>query len=136
MMTLECLCGGASVVIARLPDFVFECNCALCRKTGARWGYFSPEEVEGRGTTQVFRRTDKVDPASQIHFCPECGVAVHFTMTESAIARFGNSMAGVNMALADEGDLAGIELRFPDGRNWSGEGAFGFVRDPRVFGKG
>ena len=27
---------------------------------------------------------------------------------------------GVNMQLADERDLAGIELRYPDGQAWSG----------------
>ena len=39
---------------------------------------------------------------------------------------------GVNMLLADEQDLAGIELRYPDGRSWPGEGEFGYVREHRV----
>jgi hypothetical protein len=36
------------------------------------------------------------------------------------------------MALAEESDLAGLELRYPDGKSWNGEGEFGFVRAPRV----
>jgi hypothetical protein len=134
-MQLACLCGAVSVEIARRPDYVFECNCTLCRKSGARWGYFAPGEVAASGQTRSYRRTDKPDPSSEIHFCPSCGVTTHFRLTESAVARFGDSMAGVNMALADEAELAGIELRFPDGARWSGEGAFGFVRPPRMLGE-
>lgn len=36
------------------------------------------------------------------------------------------------MALAEERDLAGIELRYPDGRSWSGEGEFAYVREARI----
>ena len=42
---------------------------------------------------------------------------------------------GVNMLLADERDLAGIELRYPDGRAWSGEGDFTYVREARIIGE-
>ncbi len=41
---------------------------------------------------------------------------------------------GVNMRLADERDLAGIELRYPDGQAWPGEGEFDYVREARIFG--
>ena len=50
------------------------------------------------------------------------------------MAKFGNSMMGVNMRLADERDLAGLELRYPDGQAWSGEGEFGYVRAARIIG--
>lgn len=42
---------------------------------------------------------------------------------------------GVNMLLADEADLAGLELRFPDGAAWPGEGDFTYVREARVIGQ-
>jgi hypothetical protein len=131
-MTLSCLCGAAAITIARRPDFIFECNCTLCRKTGARWAYFPPEEIAPTGLTRSYHRADKPDPSARIHFCPTCGATTHFTLTASAVARHGNTMAGVNMALTDEASLAGIELRYPDGASWTGEGAFAFVREPRV----
>jgi hypothetical protein len=57
-------------------------------------------------------------------------------MTPSAVAKFGgNTLVGVNMRLADESDLAGIEVRYPDGRAWSGAGAFGYVREARIIGR-
>lgn len=43
-------------------------------------------------------------------------------------------MLGVNMRLADEQDLAGVELRYPDGRAWSGDGEFGYVREASILG--
>ena len=86
------------------------------------------------GTTQGYRRADKEDPAAEIHFCANCGSTTHFTLTASAVAKFGNVQMGVNMRLADATDLIGIELRYPDGRAWPGEGAFVYVQEARIIG--
>ena len=134
MLKLSCLCGQVRVEIPRRPDYINECNCAFCRKAGARWGYFNPSEVGIEGTTKGYRREDKDDPAAELRFCAHCGAATHFILTASAIAKFGNSLMGVNVRLADERDLAGIELRYPDGEAWPGEGDFGFVREARILG--
>lgn len=134
MMKLTCLCGQIRVATEKRPDYIHECNCTLCTKSGARWAYYHPSEVSVEGATNTYSRQDKDDPAAAIHFCPTCGATTHFTLTESAAAKFGNSLLGVNMWLADAHDLAGIELRFPDGRAWSGAGDFSYVREARVLG--
>ena len=135
MLKLACLCGQVRVEITKRPDHINACNCTLCSKTGARWGYFHPSEVHVEGTATGYCREDKDDPAAEIRFCAKCGATTHFVLTPSAVARFGNSLMGVNMWLADERDLAGIELRYPDGRAWSGEGEFDFVREARIIGE-
>jgi hypothetical protein len=135
MLKLSCHCGAVRVELAKRPDFINECNCSLCSKSGARWAYLHPSEVSVEGEVKGYRRDDKDDPAAEIRFCPNCGATTHFVLTESAVSRFGNGMMGVNMRLADEGDLAGIELRYPDGRAWPGEGEFGYVRGARVIGQ-
>jgi hypothetical protein len=135
MLSLSCHCGQIRLQLARRPDHVNECNCSLCGKTGARWAYCHPSEISVEGATAGYCRADKDDPAADVHFCPACGCTTHFTLTESAQARHGNSLTGVNMRLADEGDLAGIELRYPDGRAWAGEGPFGYVRAARMLGQ-
>ena len=135
MIKLSCLCGQIRVEVKKRPDYIHECNCALCRNSGARWAYFHPSEVSVEGTATGYCRQDKEDPASEIQFCARCGATTHFTLTASAVSRFGNSLMGVNMWLADEADLSGIELRYPDGQAWSGEGAFGYVREARVIGR-
>ncbi|WP_234036225.1 GFA family protein [Porphyrobacter sp. YT40] len=133
-MTLTCLCGAVCVTTARRPEFIHACNCDMCRKAGARWGYFDPAEVEVSGPTARYQRRDKAEAGAEVHFCPDCGSTMHFRLTAAAVAKHGDVMAGVNMGLADDADLAGIELRYPDGKAWSGEGAFGFYRKPEVIG--
>ena len=131
-MTLECLCGQTCITIAGKPAFIHACNCLLCAKSGARWSYFHPGEVTVSGTTKGYRRSDKDDPAAEVHSCPSCGATTHFVLTESAVAAHGNTMMGVNMLLADPADLSGVELRYPDGRKWDGAGEFGYVREAEV----
>jgi len=135
MLKLSCLCGQVRVETAKRPDFVHECNCTLCSKSGARWAYFHPSDVTAEGPTTGFSRTDKDDPGAELQFCARCGATTHFVLTASAIAKHGNVMMGVNTRLAPEQDLAGIELRYPDGLGWSGDGAFTYVQDARILGR-
>ena len=133
-MTLSCLCGHVHIAVEKRPEYINECNCTLCSKTGARWGYFHPSEVSIDGSTRGYCRADKDDPNAEVHFCAECGSTTHFVLTKGAISKFGNTLMGVNMWLANERDLRGVEVRYPDGQAWSGAGGFGYVREPRVIG--
>jgi len=135
VLTLSCHCGRIRIELQKQPDYINECNCTLCRKSGACWSYFHPSEVRVEGAAKGYCREDKDDPSAEIQFCARCGATTHFTLTASAASRFGNSLMGVNMRLADERDLAGLELRYPDGQAWSGEGDFGYVREARIIGR-
>jgi len=132
MLKLSCLCGEVVLTLDKAPDFIHDCNCTLCTKTGARWGYFHPSDISVEGATKGYCRGDKDDPSAQVRFCLDCGATTHFVLTESAVSKFGNSVMGVNMWLADSKDLAGIELRFPDGKSWAGQGEFSYVREARI----
>lgn len=131
-MNLSCHCGQIRLKLGKRPDYINECNCTLCSKSGARWAYFHPSEVAVAGDPAGYSREDKAEPNARIQFCATCGATTHFTLTPHAVAKFGNTLMGVNMRLADERDLAGIELRYPDGRAWPGEGDFTYVREPRI----
>jgi hypothetical protein len=135
MLKLTCLCGQVRIEVAKRPDFINACNCTLCRKSGVRWAYFHPSEIVMEGATRDYRREDRDDPAAAIHFCGRCGSVTHFTLTASAISQFGHVQTGINMALAEESDLVGCELRYPDGRAWSGGTEIGYVREPRIIGR-
>ena len=134
MLNLSCHCGQIRVETGR-PDFIHECNCTLCAKAGARWGYFHPSEVSVEGTASGYCREDKERSFRGNPILPEVRLDDPFRPDPSAVSRFGNSVMGVNMRLADESDLAGIELRYPDGRAWPGEGAFTYVREARLIGE-
>lgn len=134
MLKLSCLCGRIRLETKELPDYINECNCTLCRKTGARWGYFHPSEVNIEGTADRYRREDKDKPVAEIHFCANCSATTHWTLISSTASEFSNTMMGVNMQLANERELNGIELRYPNGQAWSGEGDYGYVREAGIIG--
>ncbi|MBS0254909.1 MAG: GFA family protein [Proteobacteria bacterium] len=134
MMELSCHCGSVRIRLASRPDYLNACNCSLCRKAGAQWGYFPPSEVTCSGATRTYTRPDRSPANVALHFCPECGSTTHCTLTTEAEARVGQAVVIVNMALAAETELAGIELRFPDGKNWAGSGDFTYVRPPEIIG--
>lgn len=58
-----------------------------------------------------------------------CGSAVCCTVTQAYQREHGAvDQVGVNMRLFDPSDLTGVEVRFPDGLGWAGEGAYEFRR--------
>lgn len=129
-MTSSCACGSVQVTIKQKPDFIYDCNCSLCQKVGGAWGYFAPEDVTTKGSTIAFSRTDKSAPIVEIHSCELCAATTHFVLTDVYRAEHPNSdQIGVNMRLFDPELLHGVEVHYPDGRAWSGEGPFGFRRE-------
>lgn len=134
-MNLSCHCGQVRVNINQRPEYIHECNCSLCAKSGARWGYFHPSKVHVVGSTTGYSRADKTEPIVEVHFCGTCGSTTHFRLTANAVAKWGDLHIGVNMWLAKADDLAGIELRYPDGRAWTGQGEFGYVGKARIMGR-
>lgn len=138
-MKLEgsCHCGSVRLATAAAPDFFNCCNCSLCRKSGAVWGYFQSAEIQVSGETATYQRADKSSAAVDLHFCPQCGSTTHFTLTTGFTANFPDTdRVGINMRLFDSKEFAGIELRFPNGREWSGKGAFDHWRDSVILKAG
>ena len=132
-----CHCGNVNVTISQPPNFMHDCNCSLCRKSGGIWGYFEPRNVEIVGETSNYVRNDYSQPAVEIHFCGNCGSTTHWVLTDEHIQNSGqNEQMGVNMQLFDSADLDGVELRFPDGKNWFGHSKFGFRRPSVILGEG
>jgi hypothetical protein len=128
-MTSTCACGAVEITIGKPPEYIYDCNCSLCRKTGAAWGYFAPAEVTSVGETIPFIRKDKLQPIVAIHSCAQCATTTHFVLTDSYKAQHpGIDQIGVNMRLFDPETLVGITVHYPNGKDWSGEGPFGFRR--------
>jgi hypothetical protein len=134
-MTAACLCGAVSITIDARPQFVNDCNCTLCRKSGAAWAYFSSSAVRRTGRTVVVTRQDKALPAVEVHSCEGCAATTHFELTPSFRMRNPSAdLTGVNMRLFDPAELLGIEVRFPNGKEWSGEGPYSYRRAALMIG--
>lgn len=129
-MTANCLCGAVSVTIDARPDFIHDCNCSLCRKTGSAWGYYPSASVRTEGETVSFVRTDKPNAGVAVHACRTCSATTHFELTEAFKAQNeGADLTGVNMRLFEPSELGGVEIRYPNGRDWAGDGLFEYRRE-------
>jgi hypothetical protein len=131
-LSATCHCGHITVEVAERPDYINECNCSLCDSHGVWWGYYDPGDVTVTGETRSYRRIDREDPAVELHFCATCGCTTHWTLLPAFLEKVGEVKCGVNMRLFAREALAGIELRFPDGKGWDGIGQWGFVREALV----
>ncbi len=121
----KCPCGGVTVKLDHTPDFINDCNCSLCTRLNARWGYFNTSDVYVTGATHTYVRPDRLNPVVEIHSCKTCSTTTHWCLTESHQKTTGVSDAmGVNMDIFADDDLRGVEMRFPDGAAWSGEGPY------------
>jgi hypothetical protein len=127
-VTGSCHCGANAITIARPPTFLYDCNCSLCRKSGALWGYFSTSEFRVSGTSTSYRREDKAAAKGALNFCSTCGSTTHWVADHDA----GTWTCAVNMRLFDPALLSGLPVHYPDGAGWFGEGPFDFVREPSV----
>ena len=135
-MTGSCICGAVRVTIDAKPPFIHDCNCSLCRKSGAAWGYFATSCVSVMGETLPFMRRDKDTPIVAVHACRACAATTHFALTT---AYKGQNplvdLLGVNMRLFDPDELQGVEVRYPDGKAWSGQGPYGYRREAMAIGE-
>ena len=129
-MLASCHCGAVRVEISHLPEYINLCDCTLCAKSGGAWGYFKSAEVKVTGLTNGYRRTDYKKPAVEIQFCLDCGATTHWVLTEL----HEDDQLGVNMRLFEPSEIAGIEARSLDGRNWTGETAAAHRRSPGKLG--
>ncbi|MEE4190914.1 MAG: hypothetical protein V2I66_05015 [Halieaceae bacterium] len=128
-MTGQCVCGEVSVTLDAAPEYINDCNCSLCRKVGGAWGYFKSASVTTTGRTVSVIRKDKESPVCEIHSCATCASTTHFVLTEAYREKNPTAdLVGANMRLFNSADLTGVEVRFPNGKDWPGEGAFEYRR--------
>ncbi len=114
-LSATCHCGAVQVTIPAMPDYINECNCSLCLKHGAIWGYFPAEHITVAGEpARSYSRTDVAEQHVRMFWCNDCGCTTHWRL----ISATADTMMGVNMRLFDPADIAGVDIRHPDGRAW------------------
>lgn len=109
MTEATCHCGAARLETPAPPTEVTICNCSICRRTGARWAYYTPAEVTlpHPGSTQAYVWGDRM---LALHRCKTCGVVTHWQSLDGALQRMG-----VNARLIDGLDWTQIAVRRFDG---------------------
>lgn len=112
-MELTCHCGDVSLELSFLPKEIGECNCSICRRYGASWAYFSPEQVHVKmGEQTAFYCWG--DKEVEFHQCHSCGCLTHYVTREKC----SESILAVNMKLAENEVLSAIPVRKIDGASY------------------
>ena len=111
-LTSTCHCGAVEVTVPRAPEKVTLCNCSMCRRYGALWGYYLPRDVVVKAApdaTQGYVWGDKV-----IRFvrCANCGCVTHYDLI---VSRGPDDTMAVNMRMFAPEQVGNVKIRRFDG---------------------
>lgn len=69
-----CHCGNITVIVPRLPEEINECQCSICRRYAAAWGYYKVDEVKFdiKEGAKVLKYAWG-DKERSFNFCENCG---------------------------------------------------------------
>jgi hypothetical protein len=107
----SCHCGTVRIDVAEQPEELTSCNCSICRRIGALWAYYRPEQivfVAGRGATVGYVQGERT---LAMHHCPTCGCVTHY---ESVTTDYKDRIA-INARLMDPAATADARVRRFDG---------------------
>jgi len=108
-VTATCHCGAVSLTVATAPDKVTSCNCSICRRYGAIWAYYHPNDVSlpDEAALDGYIQGDR---SLTTWRCKTCGCVTHWTPTDPALGRMA-----VNIRLLPPEILAAAHIRRFDG---------------------
>lgn len=107
-----CHCGAISIEVAP-PTQLTVCNCSLCSRYQAMWGYYPPAEVRieaAPGSEDGYCWGDR-----ELEFvrCGSCGCVTHYRTQPG----HGKPRIGVNFRMLVDGSVDGVPVRHFDGKN-------------------
>lgn len=118
MFNAECHCGNISLVADEAPETITSCNCSICNRLGALWGYYSSEHVKitlGDKPEDTYQWGDK---AITFHRCSECGCTTRYSSTSTPGE--GSTLIAINCRMAPLSAIKNIPQRQFDGLDtWS-----------------
>ena len=110
MIETSCHCGAVRLTLSHRPQTLTSCNCSLCRRIGAVWGYYRSAEVNieaAAGATVAYIQGDRT---LAMHHCAICGCITHWQSLPT-----GEDRVGVNFRLANPAAIADVRVRHLDG---------------------
>ena len=108
MIAGACHCGAVRIRIdAAALEGAWDCRCSICRRYGALWTYFKPQQVVVSGSTDAYMWGRKM---LAFHRCGTCGCVTHW----QDVVHTGIKM-GVNARMLAPAALDGIAMHVTQG---------------------
>ncbi len=114
MINASCHCGNVEVEINDLPESLTSCNCSICNRYGALWGYYKAAEVVVKTNMSELKTYTWGDEYIDFHHCGNCGCVTHYTSRPKS----DMDRVGVNFRMFDRELVTNISKRHFDGANW------------------
>lgn len=112
----RCHCGSVRWTVDDLPERAVACNCSICRRLGALWGFSTRAAVQLTVESPVIRYRWG-DGLIDFCSCSRCGTTTHYESTDPA----PDARLAVNLnTLDDRNALTAIQVRHFDGaESWT-----------------
>ena len=107
----KCHCGNIQILVPQLPDTITSCNCSICRRYGALWAYYRPEDVKLNCHIEKSVFYIWGDKEVEFHRCSLCGCVTHYVTTEKCDER----IFAVNARMLAPEQMRAISVREVDG---------------------
>jgi len=118
MITAQCHCGNVRLEASELPDSITRCNCSICNRLGAFWAYYLPEDVDVDCVNVPTETYIWGDQYIELHHCPVCGCATHYTVTKKYRDEFKQGRVAINFRMVDPEIVTTIPVREVDGASF------------------
>ncbi len=111
MINGQCHCGNVVMEMEKLPKNLTSCNCSVCNRIGALWGYYAPKNVKvtvRELPTSIYLWGEE---NIELHHCQQCGCMTHYLTTEKC----PDTRIGVNFRMMELSITKPIPIRRFDG---------------------
>ncbi|MGR5175141.1 GFA family protein [Vibrio parahaemolyticus] len=108
---IQCHCGNVSITFEVWPESVTSCNCSVCGRYAALWGYYEPASVKVKTKQQATTAYRWGDGMIDFHHCSICGCVTHYTSTDQA----PKPKVALNFRMALPDALSLTKVRYFDG---------------------
>lgn len=111
MIEGACHCGQVRWEVPEEPDWLTQCTCSYCARSGALWAAYPARSVTLRYEAGAVIRYEHGDRTLAFISCGTCGCTTHYESNDPA----PDARMKVNMRMAVNYDFTHLALRVFDG---------------------
>lgn len=110
-MLIQCHCGNIQLE-AELPAEVTICNCSICSRYQALWGYYQPEQVQIRVGDKGEDFYIWGDRLLEFVRCKNCGCVTHYRTVKG----LEDPTIAINFRMSQDERIAKLPVRYFNGK--------------------